>query len=112
MRRFFLAHPDPDCIRPLLQSFGRWGGRGVYQLVPTVLAPFTFDQVRAPLVEALESPHDAIRYWACQVAQEKPAPEALTPLLNCLTDQNLDIRMAAASALEFLGARRPWRKVP
>jgi len=38
-RRFSLAHPDAACIRPFMFSFGRWGGRGVYQLVSTLSRP-------------------------------------------------------------------------
>lgn len=103
VRKYFETYPDPACIAPLLQSFGRWSGRGVYQLVPGLFSAYSPEQLCDPLLEALGSPHDSIRYWACQVAQEHPMREAIPHLVICLKDAHSDTRLAAAGALEFAG---------
>ena len=96
---FFVSTPDPDSIGPLLNSFGRWGGFGMYQRVEDAFASFDAEQMRDTLVAAISSPHESVRYWASQIAALFPCDDLVAPLIRNTHDSQTDICVAAATAL-------------
>ena len=100
--QFFKDNPDPDSIAPLLNSFGRWDGYGMYQLVEDAFCVFSVEQMLQPLIAAILSPYDSVRYWACQIAANFPCPELIDPLSTNLHDSHSDICVAAATALSMI----------
>jgi len=74
----------------------------VYQLVEDAFLAFSIDQMREPLIAAITSPHESVRYWACQIAANFPASELIGPLSERLHDLHSDICVAAATALSTI----------
>ncbi len=100
VRKFFLEHPDPECIPLFLNSFGKGGGLSVYQLIEDVLAKFSKEQILPSLATSLRSPHHGVRYWCVQIAAIYPSAELVDPLQEMLAHRESDLRTAAATALE------------
>lgn len=99
VRQFFMAHPDPRCIPLFLTSFGAGDGFGVYQLVEDVVRPFSRETVVPYLQHGLAHPQRSIRYWNAEIAAHFPSPALLELLGKLLTEDDADMRSAAAIAL-------------
>ena len=99
VRRLFIAHPDARCIPLFLTSFGEGDGFGVYQLVEDVLRHFSLDKVLPHLRKGLTHGQRSIRYWNADIAANFPTAELIEPLAQLLTEDDEDIRSAAAIAL-------------
>lgn len=105
VRRFFLDHPDPRCIIPLLNSFGDGSGFGVFQLVEDVIKQFPVVKVAPHLLRALGSDHRGVRFWCTQMVPSFPSRIYVPRLLVNLNDPDSDIRSATAEALAVVGDR-------
>lgn len=103
VRKFFLEHPDPDCIRPLLNSFGEGSGHGVYQLIENVIRKLPTRNVVTELMHSLRSEHRSVRYWNAQIAALFPVNALLPMLSKLLHEDDFDMRYAALTALEKIG---------
>ena len=99
VRRLFITHPDARCIPLFLTSFGEGDGFGVYQLVEDVLRHFSLDTVVPHLKKGLTHGRRSIRYWNADIAANFPTAELIEPLAQLLTEDDEDIRSAAAIAL-------------
>jgi hypothetical protein len=99
VRRHFLAHPSPECVPLLLNSFGEGDGLGVYPLVEDVLRKLPKNAVVPHLRAALGSVHRSVRYWCAQIAAVCPDSFLIQPLTLLLDDSDPDIRCAAITAL-------------
>lgn len=99
-RRFFLAQPDTDCIRPFLNSLGEGDGLGIYPLIGDVFRKLPKESVVGGLVESLKSPLRSVRYWSTQLASEFPSPELTPQLLTLLKEDDYDLKYAALTAIE------------
>jgi HEAT repeat protein len=104
VRRFFVEHPDDQCVELLLNSFGEGDGHGVYQLVEDTILAHDHDVVVSALQNSLLSRAGSVRYWSAQIAANYPEPELISPLVQVLTEGNLDERIAAVTALEGIQA--------
>lgn len=104
VRRFFLEHPDPDCVRPLLNSFGNGNGHGVYQLIENVIRKLPTRIVVAELIQSMRSEHRGVRYWSVQIAALFPVNTLLPELRERLREDDFDMKYAALTALEQIGA--------
>ena len=99
-RRFFLQHPDTDCVRPFLNSFGEGDGLGIYSLIGDVLRKLPKEHVVVGLTEALKSTHRSVRYWSAQLAAEFPSLEFVPLLLALLKEDDYDLKYSALTAIE------------
>ena len=99
VRRLFIAQPDARCIPLFLTSFGAGDGFGVYQLVEDVLRQFSLDTVVSHLKKGLTHGQQSIRYWNADIAANFPTADLIEPLAQLLTEDDEDIRSAAAIAL-------------
>ena len=102
VRKFFVDNPDERCIPLFLNSFGRWGGYGVYQLVDEVFWHFDKEIVVPYLVNSLQSEHEGVCYWNAQIACDFPDKRLTKPLERLLLSPVKDIQKAAQNALEFI----------
>lgn len=100
VRRLFAENPNERCVGLLLNAFGQGDGHGVYQLVEDTILAHDRDVVIAALQQSLLNRAGSVRYWSAQIAANYPAPELVTPLVQVLTEGDLDERMAAVTALE------------
>ncbi|MHB0912871.1 MAG: HEAT repeat domain-containing protein [Armatimonadota bacterium] len=100
------TNPDTEFIPLLLNSFGERGGFGVYQLVGNCICRFEPEQVVPNLLQSLASKHPAVRYWSAQIATNFPSPVLVEPLSGLLQDEDEDIRLAAALAMEKIDEPR------
>lgn len=99
VRRYFLANPDEECLPLFLNSFGEYGGMGVYQLVEDVILKFSHDKVVNCLLEALKSKFNGVKYWCAQICALFPDEKLINPLEKLLNDSNQDIRMSVITSL-------------
>lgn len=99
VRRYFLANPDEECLPLFLNSFGEYGGMGVYQLVEYVILKFSHDKVVNCLLEALKSKFNGVKYWCAQICALFPDEKLINPLEKLLNDSNQDIRMSVITSL-------------
>lgn len=99
VRRYFLANPDEKCLPLFLNSFGEYGGMGVYQLVEDVILKFNHDKVVDCLLEALKSKYNGVKYWCAQICALFPDEKLINPLEELLNDLNQDIRMSVITSL-------------
>ena len=102
VRKFFLRNPDPRSIPLLLNSYGDGSGFGMYQLIEDVIAQFSKEEVLPHLRSAIESPHDAVRFWSIQMAPTFIDESLVGPLLLNLEHPSPFVRSAAADALSFV----------
>jgi HEAT repeats len=100
VRLFFLDHPDTDCIRPFLNSFGAGNGLGVYKLIGDVFEELPPNNVVAELKHSLRSQQRSVRYWSAQIAALFPANDLLPMLQSLLRENDFDMKYAALTALE------------
>jgi len=101
-RKFFLAHPDEECIPLFLNSFGDWDGLGVYQMVEDVIVQYDKEAVLPHILTALKSRSDYIKYWCAQISSNFPDEALFAPLAELLKADNEDIMTAAATSLAQL----------
>ncbi|QAA33814.1 HEAT repeat domain-containing protein [Clostridium manihotivorum] len=99
VRRYFLANPDEECLPLFLNSFGEYGGMGVYQLVEDVILKFKHDKVVSCLLDALKSKFNGVKYWCAQICALFPDEKLITPLEKLLNDSSQDIRMSVITSL-------------
>lgn len=99
VRRFFIEHPDARCIPLFLTSFGEGDGLGVYQLVEDVLRHCSIDTVVPHLRKGLTNARRSIRYWNADIAANFPTSDLIESLAHLLTEDDEDMRSAAAIAL-------------
>lgn len=99
VRRYFLANPDEECLPLFLNSFGEYGGMGVYQLVEDVILKFSHDKVVNCLLETLKSKFNGVKYWCAQICALFPDEKLINPLEKLLNDSNQDIRMSVITSL-------------
>jgi len=99
VREYFLAHPDPECIPLILNSFGGVDGYGIYQIMGEVLDKYTLDQVKPHLLNGLNSPSRNIRYWNADIAANFPDSDFVKPLGKLLQDEDPEIRWVSILAL-------------
>lgn len=99
VRRYFLANPDEECLPLFLNSFGEYGGMGVYQLVEDVILKFNHDKVVNCLLDALKSKFNGVKYWCAQICALFPDEKLINPLEKLLNDSNQDIRMSVITSL-------------
>lgn len=99
VRRYFLANPDEVCLSLFLNSFGKYDGMGVYQLVEDVILKFKHDEVVSCLLDALKSKYNGVKYWCVQICALFPDKKLIDPLVKLLNDSNQDIRMAVITSL-------------
>ena len=71
----------------------------MYQHVEDAFISFDSKQMRGPLVAAISSRHESVRYWASQIAGHFPCAELVAPLIRNTHDSHTDICVAAATAL-------------
>lgn len=102
VRKYFLAHPDEECIPLFLNSFGEYNGMGVYQLVEDVILRFEHDEVVNYLLEALKSKYNGVKYWCAQICALFPDEKLINQLEKLLSDSNQDVRMSAITSLSQL----------
>jgi len=102
-RRYFLVHPDTECIPLFLNSFGNGNGFGVYQLVEDVIVRFDKNVVLPHLIAALQNGSRDVRYWCAQVAESFPDSAVVAPLAALLSEDDVDMRFAAVNALSWTG---------
>ena len=100
VRRYFLAHPDPETIPLFINSFGAGGGFGVYQLIEDVLRCHPSAIVIPHLVDALKSRSGGVAYWSAEISAIFPDPRLVEPLISILNDGPEDARYPALTALE------------
>lgn len=103
VRRFFLEHPNDECVPLFLHSFGEGSGLGVYQLIEDTLRVHREDLVVSQLLSALCATEPSVRFWSAQIAQNYRDLRLLPPLVELLSDAQPGTRAAAVVALWELG---------
>src|SRR5207245_2212784 len=63
------------------------------------------------LIVALQDPNGNVQEAAVAILKDVATPEAVEPLIGCLTSKNWIVRMHAAKALGNLGDERPVRQL-
>ena len=104
--KWFLANPDPVCIRPFLHSFGERDGFGVYELVADLFRVLPLAEVAAGLAESLQSPHRSVRYWSAHISGEYPSETLVPRLVERLNENDYDVKSATLAALERCGNKQ------
>ena len=100
VRKYFKAHPTPDCIPLFLNSFGNGTVSGQYQLVADVLTQFENDKVVPHLAKALTSDRLPQVSWAAEISAYFPSPNLVPALKTLATHTDVDIRLFAIVALD------------
>lgn len=104
VRKYFLQHPDAECIPLFLNSFGEIDGLGVYQLVEDVIVNFSKKEVLPHLQQSLKSDKKGIKYWNAQIASSFPDKSLIGPLKKILNEDDSDLKFASITALASINA--------
>ena len=109
--RQLALHKDlsPNCIEPLLASFGYFDGYGVYWETLHLLE--RFGPILEPyLLEALQHENKGTRLWTTTMLIHGRSKSAIPGLIALLNDEAEHVKSAAANALGAIGgaAMRPY----
>ena len=103
--KYFLSHPDKECVPLFLNSFGDGDGWGVYVMVEPLIEKFMPEDVVPHLACALIVGPKSVRYWCAQIASAFPSTDLIAPLCECLKDNNSGVREFAAFAISRIQER-------
>src|SRR5438445_10678174 len=96
---------DPRAVGPLVEALHD-EDRAVREAATTALRKI--GPAAAPaLIVALQDPNGNVQEAAVAILKDVATPEAVEPLIGCLTSKNWIVRMHAAKALGNLGDERP-----
>jgi HEAT repeat protein len=111
----FRSEPSPQLAKLLMNSFGDGDGAGMYQTALWFLSEFDYKDRVQDIRNALNSRHESVRYWCCQLAQDIPHPSLLLILVQLATnDQERGLREMAILAIEMQDsepARTAYRRI-
>ena len=100
----FLFNNKANDIIPLyLGSFGDGAGWGHYERLVDALLVQDHDVLVSCLKNTIGHHVDSIRYWSIQIAGDTADTALASPIEERLSDENPDIRIAAATALVQIG---------
>ena len=102
VRKYFLDHPDEQCIPLFLNSFGGKDGLGVYQMVEDVIVMYDKELVLPYILETFTNPSESVRYWCIQISSNFPDRILFNPLVKLLQTEDEDIKTAVITALAQL----------
>jgi len=107
VRKYFLEHPDEDCIPLFLNAFPNddSSGFGVYQLIEDVIAAYPPGVVMPHILAALKSTSRNQRSWNAQIASRVPHPELVPALADLLEEDDFDLNFPSFSGR---GVRVSW----
>lgn len=91
-RVFFMHNPEPECIKLLLNSFGKGNGAGIYQLVEDTLLKQDEETVVKELKNSLQSDYPSVRYWSAQCASVFPDLRLSGQLLDLIEQDDFDTK--------------------
>lgn len=100
VRKFFVENPSEEAVPLLLDSFGNGDGLGVYQLVEDAISNIESEKLIPHLLTALSSSLSSVRYWTTQISANFEDRRLIDSLVNLLSDEAIDIRLAALTSLE------------
>src|SRR5213594_2467004 len=100
---------DPRAVGPLVEALHD-EDRAVREAATTALRKIGLPAAPA-LIVALQDPNGNVQEAAVAILKDVATPEAVEPLIGCLTSKNWIVRMHAAKALGNLGDERPVRQL-
>ncbi|MCM3789127.1 HEAT repeat domain-containing protein [Domibacillus indicus] len=103
---YFIEHPDPICITPIMMTFSLSESYGIYDHAVAVLESFSSDQIVPQLIEIIQSENEGKRYWGTQIAKSFPDERLVDSLLSCINDPNEEIRAYSIYALHYIGNKK------
>jgi hypothetical protein len=98
--KHFESRPDDRCVPLFINAVSINTGLGMYEHIKVVLMKDPRDVVVRHLRTALQSPNAGVRYRSCWWASDVNATELSLLIRPLLTDEDEDVRVAAAA---FLG---------
>ena len=111
---FFMDNPSEEAIPLFINSLGDPSGLGFYQRLNAYLNLFP-ENVKLPyILEALHSPSAVIRAKAAldfSIDTDSNDPKLIQALLNALNDSDVDVRLGAATTLNYKAETKlfDWR---